>query len=128
MSIQYQLTDVMQKAVFYPWSAVFDYSRRVVTHPNYPLRDTGIGRWQAATFESSARLLGHYPKQSYRINECESEGRVIPVAEQTVVKKPFCNLLHFVSTGAKTRPKVLIVAALSGHHATLSRDFIARNV
>lgn len=122
MSIQYQLTDVMQKAVFYPWSALLEYGQRLVTHPDYPLRGTWFGRLQAASFESTSRLLGHYPKQGYGIDAGEADGRSIPVLEQTVLKKPFCHLLHFATDGAPGRPKVLIIAALSGHHATLSRE------
>lgn len=122
MSIQYQLTDLMQKAVLYPCSAMLGYSHRLVTHPLYPLRGTWLGRLQAATLESSARLLGHYPKQAYGIDECELDGRIVPVAERTVLKKPFCHLLHFATEGATDRPKVLMIAALSGHHATLSRE------
>ena len=37
--------------------------------------------------------------------------------------RPFCNLIHFKQAAAK-KHKVLVVAPLSGHHATLLRDTV----
>jgi poly(3-hydroxybutyrate) depolymerase len=47
------------------------------------------------------------------------------VNQRTVLRKPFCDLLHFERHGAPGAPKVLFVAAMSGHHATLSRPALA---
>jgi poly(3-hydroxybutyrate) depolymerase len=58
----------------------------------------------------------------------------VPVVEEIVLEKPFCRLLHFKrELGSKSTdksgqrqadPTVLIVAPLSGHHATLLRDTV----
>lgn len=122
MSLQYQLTDVLHKAVFHPWSAVLDRAHGVVTHDLYPLKHTPLGRLQAASLESVSRLISHYPKRAFGITETEIDGHVQPVNERVLSKKPFCHLMHFETAGCETRPKVLFVAALSGHHATLSRE------
>ena len=48
---------------------------------------------------------------------------VIPgLVERVAVEKPFCRLLHFVGPGGEEKPKVLLVAPMSGHHATLLDD------
>jgi poly(3-hydroxybutyrate) depolymerase len=54
----------------------------------------------------------------------------VPVTIETVIDKPFCKLLHFrrgLTNGQAKResdPTVLVVAPLSGHHATLLRDTV----
>ena len=53
----------------------------------------------------------------------------VPVVEEVRIDKPFCRLLHFKrQIPAKLKrpadPRVLIVAPLSGHHATLLRDTV----
>lgn len=54
-------------------------------------------------------------------------GKMIAVNEEVIVDKPFGKLLHFkCETGDQTRnvPKVLIVAPISGHKATILRDTV----
>ena len=122
MSYRYQVTDMWRKTVFQPWVAALNMTREVVTHDLYPLRHTPIGRFQAASLETASRLLSDYPKLGFGITETAINGRTIPVAEQVLVEKPFCHLVHFASKGCENRPKVLFVAALSGHHATLATE------
>ncbi len=47
------------------------------------------------------------------------------VTEQVVVERPFCRLVHFVQAAPRGLPRVLVVAPLSGHHATLVRETCA---
>ena len=122
MSLQYQLTDLVHKSVFHPWSAVLDQTQTLVNHELNPLRHTALGRLQVAWLESASRLVSHYPKRGFGLAETEIDGHTVAVNERVLVKKPFCHLLHFETPGCETRPKVLFVAALSGHHATLSRE------
>ena len=47
--------------------------------------------------------------------------------EEVVWQRPFCSLLRFVREGAKLRapqPRLLIVAPMSGHYATLLRGTV----
>jgi poly(3-hydroxybutyrate) depolymerase len=53
------------------------------------------------------------------------DGRDHPVRIETQVRKPFGNLLHFRVPGRAARPRrVLIVAPMSGHYATLLRKTV----
>ncbi|TBR14442.1 MAG: polyhydroxyalkanoate depolymerase, partial [Lysobacter sp.] len=78
------------------------------------------------------RLGKDYEKPEFRITTVEVEGREFPVVEQVALRKPFCRLLHFkrfaddrASVEAfADDPTVLVVAPLSGHHATLLRDTV----
>jgi poly(3-hydroxybutyrate) depolymerase len=46
--------------------------------------------------------------------------------EEIVLRKPFGQLKHFVQDGAEAKPKLLIVAPMSGHFATLLRGTVER--
>lgn len=47
------------------------------------------------------------------------------VTEHVVAERPFCRLVHFVQATPRVLPRVLVVAPLSGHHATLVRETCA---
>jgi len=86
----------------------------------------------AAGYELLYRLGKSYGKPPFGIHTADAHGTVVPVVEQTVLTKPFCRLVRFkrysdepeVVATLKRDPTVLVVAPLSGHHATLLRDTI----
>jgi poly(3-hydroxybutyrate) depolymerase len=86
----------------------------------------------AASFELMYRLGKDYEKPEFGIHQIDVEGLSIPVVERVAVEKPFCRLLRFKRyhdqadglAGMKDDPTVLVVAPLSGHHATLLRDTV----
>jgi poly(3-hydroxybutyrate) depolymerase len=51
-------------------------------------------------------------------------GKTVQVEEETVNVRPFCKLLHFKRHIKNSDPRVLIVAPMSGHHATLLRGTV----
>src|SRR5699024_3429807 len=56
-------------------------------------------------------------------------GESVSVTPEAVITKPFCHLIHFKRSASKNPggdPTVLIVAPMSGHHATLLRDTVRR--
>ncbi|HVU51297.1 MAG TPA: polyhydroxyalkanoate depolymerase [Polyangia bacterium] len=84
----------------------------------------------AAGYELFHRLAKRYDKPSFGIDAVEAHGARVAVLEETVLAKPFCRLLRFaryadrpelVARLAEDAP-VLVVAPLSGHHATLLRE------
>ena len=58
----------------------------------------------------------------------EVRGREVAVRERIVISKPFCNLVHFEREVSRWRrrndPKVLVVAPMAGHFATLLRGTV----
>lgn len=97
--------------------------KSVVDSDWYPLRQYKLGRMQSAFLDTGIRLLQHYPKQGWNYRDVKIKSRSYPVEETIVLEKPFCKLMKFTRKGLpKTAPKVLFIAALSGHHATLSRE------
>jgi poly(3-hydroxybutyrate) depolymerase len=90
----------------------------------------------AAAYELLYRIGKDYEKPPWSIDDVvvghTADGSKVAVAEQTVLATPFCRLLHFdrrsgdpaVVAAMKRDPMVLVVAPLSGHHATLLRDTV----
>ncbi|HUD31250.1 MAG TPA: polyhydroxyalkanoate depolymerase [Novosphingobium sp.] len=76
----------------------------------------------AETFEKSAITHARPP---YAIDEVLSGNAMTPVVEQVALSMPFGDLLHFAKpeVGAP-QPRVLVVAPLSGHFATLLRNTV----
>ena len=78
------------------------------------------------------RLAKEYEKPEFNITSVNVDGIDVAVQEQVAIDKPFCRLLRFkrftddmpMLTRMKTQPTVLVVAPLSGHHATLLRDTV----
>ena len=60
----------------------------------------------------------------WRIAEVTIGGEPRPVVEQVVARTPFAELLRLAKPGAPAQPKLLVVAPMSGHFATLLRDTV----
>jgi poly(3-hydroxybutyrate) depolymerase len=113
-----------QKTLTAPLVAWMDASHRLFSNPYSPLAYTPVSRHVAASSELLNRLMRSYHKPGWRIHQVESGGQPVPVKIETVLKKPFCHLLHFRKDMPAAGKRVLIVAPLSGHHATLLRDTV----
>jgi poly(3-hydroxybutyrate) depolymerase len=68
---------------------------------------------------SRTRLSHERP--DYRIDSALVEGRDVPVTEEAALDAPFGTLLHFRKATNLPQPRVLIVAPMAGHFATLLR-------
>jgi poly(3-hydroxybutyrate) depolymerase len=82
--------------------------------------------WRAAgaLCEMVSRATLTHRRPSFGITESKVGNRVVPVREEEVFATPFGTLLRFAKEGVATQPKVLLVAPLSGHFATLLRDTV----
>ena len=96
---------------------------------------TILTAWNANPFASPVRRMAAYyelialagfthARPDYGIDCVEVKGQKIAVEENTVHKTPFCDLLRFRREGGADDPKILLVAPMSGHFATLLRGTI----
>ena len=96
-------------------------------NPLNPLAQTSFGRNMAAACELYERVTRRYGKPVFGLHATMIEGEEVPVTESVVWEKPFCRLLRFVRgphpAGIK-QSKLLIVAPMSGHYATLLRGTV----
>lgn len=87
----------------------------------FPGSYSPIGRSVAAYAEVFERATRKFGKPEFDLYETTIDGKDIPVKEVTVLEKVFGNLLHFQRKTPRNDPKVLIIAPMSGHFATLLR-------
>jgi poly(3-hydroxybutyrate) depolymerase len=82
--------------------------------------------WRAAgaLCEMMSRATLTHRRPSFGITESTVGNRVVPVREEEVFATPFGSLLRFAKEGMPAQPRVLLVAPLSGHFATLLRDTV----
>jgi poly(3-hydroxybutyrate) depolymerase len=65
-----------------------------------------------------------HTRPDWRIDTVASGGERWAVVEEAALKTPFATLLRFAKPGAPASPKVLVVAPMSGHFATLLRETV----
>jgi len=122
----------MSHAALAPWQMWASMNASMFGHPFSPLFYSPLSRKIAAGSELFVRVTQRYQKPEFDINEARVGGKAVAVGETVALDKPFCRLLHFErdpgsrrdSRKGRADPKVLLVAPLSGHHATLLRDTV----
>ncbi len=125
----YQLHE-MNRTLLSPLVQWAEASSKLFTNPVSPFAHTPFAQRIAAGYELMFRLGKEYEKPAFGITSVEVEGHRAAIIEDVVLEKPFCKLLHFrkdsrsAAVAKLDQPKVLLVAPLSGHHATLLRDTV----
>ena len=92
--------------------------------PYNPLSDTWFGKSMAASAEIVARLTQNYGKPHFGLATTQIGNETVEVNEELLLRKPFCDLVHFHRDTTRRDPKVLVVAPMSGHYATLLRGTV----
>ena len=126
MNFSYQMYE-MALAALAPARAISNASRFVFANPFNPLTNTPFGKNIAAGAELFERMTRSYGKPAFGLQKTAVDGVPCAVREEIVWQRPFCSLLHFVREGAQVRhpqPRLLIVAPMSGHYATLLRGTV----
>ena len=102
--------------------------RHSLDWPFNPLAHTPMGKNMIAACEVFENITRRYGKPEFGIKSVQISGLTVPVRQETVLTQPFCNLVHFARdesvTGQRHDPKVLIIAPMSGHYATLLRGTV----
>ena len=125
----YQLHE-MQRSFLTPLMQWADASSKLFTNPVSPLAHTPFAQRIAAGYELMYRLGKDYEKPAFDIKSTVVDGDTVGIIEYTLQERPFCKLLHFKkdlgeqAIAELKQPTVLVVAPLSGHHATLLRDTV----
>lgn len=117
----------LNHAALQPFRAYADAVKLLYTNPFNPLSQTRFGRSVAAAAELFERTTRRYGKPLFGLAETEIDGRTVAVDEKIVWSRPFCRLIHFrrdLPAGRRPDPKILMVAPMSGHYATLLRGTV----
>jgi poly(3-hydroxybutyrate) depolymerase len=115
-----------QLASLVPARLTARWMHQVMSHPMLPHSYTTGFRAAAAWFEMFDRATQRRLKPAFRLETSLVDGEQVPVRETVVAEKPFCRLVHFAreTKAPRNDPHVLIVAPMSGHHATLLRGTV----
>ncbi|CAM8668584.1 DepA Poly-beta-hydroxyalkanoate depolymerase [Oxalobacteraceae bacterium] len=123
----YQMHE-MNRTLLSPLIQWAEASSKLFTNPVSPFAHTPFAQRIAAGYELMFRLGKDYEKPSFGITSVDIDGQRVSVIEDIELEKPFCKLLHFRKESRNSKktkqPKILLVAPLSGHHATLLRDTV----
>lgn len=111
-----------------PARAAADATRILFQSPLNPWSQTDLGKTVAAGCELFERTTRRYGKPQWGIKDVKIGGVAMPVEIRSVWEKPFCRLLHFNRKLdrplTRPQPRVLLVAPMSGHYATLLRGTV----
>ncbi len=116
----------LQHMVLSPYRAWLKASRTAMK----PFQHAAYARPVAAGLEVAERLTRRYDKPTFDFKTIKlpavngAKAVSVHVREVVADETPFCNLVHFKKEGVSGQPKVLIVAPLSGHYATLLRGTV----
>ncbi len=112
----------MNHAAITPMRMMVDASLSFWKNEQNPFAQSQAGRAASASLEMFERLTRRYAKPTFGITTTEIDGATISVLQHHVCQKKFCNLIHFGKVGVTAKqPKLLMVAPMSGHYATLLR-------
>ena len=118
----------MTHAALHPSRAFADVTRLYFKNPLNPFAHTTTGKSIAAAAELFERSTRRYGKPEWGIVSTTVGGERAPVHVSTIWERPFCRLIHFermfCHLPRRPQPKVLIVAPMSGHYATLLRGTV----
>jgi poly(3-hydroxybutyrate) depolymerase len=103
-------------------------SLRLILNPFNPWTHTPFGRNAIAACEVFERATRRYPKPTFGITQTLVDRTPVRVTEEVVWEHSACRLVHFKRdidpSRAATHPRLLLVAPMSGHFATLLRGTV----
>ncbi|MDX2479854.1 MAG: polyhydroxyalkanoate depolymerase [Desulfuromusa sp.] len=120
-------------ALFKPLRAIANAGKFIHGSPFNPLAYTPLGKSAYAASELLETLTRRYQKPEWKLPKTLINNAEVKVTPKEVFRKPFCHLVHFKrdtrqfnkAVGKdKIQPRVLIVAPMSGHYATLLRGTV----
>jgi poly(3-hydroxybutyrate) depolymerase len=106
-------------------SAMASMSAELLQSPGNPFALVG-GPVVASALEVFAHASAPRGKPAFGLETTVVDGEEVAVHEEIVLQLPFGQLKRFVKAGVEGAPRLLIVAPMSGHYATLLRGTVER--
>ena len=121
--VTYDMMETMRNANQWLGATALSFA----SYPIFSMTPNPAFQWLAAWGEVTERTFDRMvakPDWGIRTFTCD-DGKDHLVSIDSVVQKPFCDLIHFAVSGRpKMKRKVLLVAPMSGHYATLLRSTV----
>ena len=107
------------------WSTA---TRLALDNPYSLLSHNPFSKSASAALEVFESVTKRYGKPKFGITETSINGLRVGITERLAYSKPFADLVHFArddsAAGKRNDPKVLLIAPMSGHYATLLRGTV----
>ncbi|WP_448663632.1 polyhydroxyalkanoate depolymerase [Sphingomonas sp. CJ20] len=116
----------IQRSLLAGASAFANFSAGLLNNPANPFAYFGGGPVMASALQVFAHASAPRGKPDFALDHTIIDGKTVDVHEEVVLRKPFGQLKRFVRKGVEGGPKLLIVAPMSGHFATLLRGTVER--
>ncbi len=116
----------MQRSMLAGASAMADFGASMLQNPANPFAYFGGGPVLGSALEVFAHAAAPRGKPQFGLTSTVIDGKTVAIDEQVVLRKPFGQLKRFAREGVTGGPKLLIVAPMSGHYATLLRGTVER--
>jgi len=116
----------LQKSMLAGASAMANFGAGMLQNPANPFAYFGGGSIVSSALEVFAHAAAPRGKPAFGLDHTLIDGKQVDVSEEIVLRKPFGQLKRFVREGVSGGPKLLIVAPMSGHYATLLRGTVER--
>lgn len=122
----------MQRAAVAPMRAGARLQRSLWSSTFNPLAGTVLARTATAAADVFESVTRRYGKPEWGITSTRVNGVEVPVSPVAVHRETWCDLVYFerdpavldIAAGPRVDPRVLIIAPMSGHYATLLRDTV----
>lgn len=116
----------MQRSMLAGASAWANFSAELLSNPANPFAYFGGGPVLGSALEVFAHASAPRGKPEFGLDRTTINGKEVDVVEEIVLRKPFGQLKRFARKGVSGGPRLLIVAPMSGHYATLLRGTVER--
>ena len=113
-----------QSDLMWPLRTLARMSLPMLQDPSFGLAGQSALRQAAAACRVLELAEVTHKRPPWRIDQVMVKGESVPIVEEVVLTTPFATLLRFRKPGVPVQPKVLVVAPMSGHFATLLRDTV----
>jgi poly(3-hydroxybutyrate) depolymerase len=115
-----------QRSLLSAASAWANIGAEWLQNPINPFAYNGIAPVMSSGLDVFAHASASRGKPDFGFTEAVVNGKTVPVTEEIILRKPFGQLKRFRRKGVSGQPKLLIVAPMSGHYATLLRGTVER--
>jgi poly(3-hydroxybutyrate) depolymerase len=116
----------VQRSLLAGASTLANFGAGWLQNPVNPFAYSHMGPIVASALDVFAHASAPRGKPEFGIDSTIVDGRRVAVREEIVLRKPFGQLKRFRKAGRARGPKLLLVAPMSGHYATLLRGTVQR--
>jgi poly(3-hydroxybutyrate) depolymerase len=116
----------MQRSLLAGASTLANIGAGWMQNPSNPFSYSGMGPIVASALDVFAHAAAPRGKPEFGLGTTMIDGKAVAVHEEIVLRKPFGQLKRFRREGIEGSPRLLIVAPMSGHYATLLRGTVER--